>query len=1078
MEKIVQHWIEGFHQNFPLPPPLEDEGDPMGWSINIKELQNFSLSHELKTIPDTATFGIKIYLSIFNTSTGQFHGRTWSSPLITDVKANFINLTSYGIICGKNSLIVIEFSFCVKYLNNETNETSLFFTVLPIPEETTPQICPLYTGTPRILMAMPNNFSNLLAPRPGGLLVELQKYDELLNASTFLPYCTFFNQPIPGIKSFAPLSLEQTTPLSITGVIINPNKNFEESLHNELLEIFSQKYKIPSDKIHMRVVRFLMQFAIHNTHKFISETLKAEVSSINGWSFDGQILFPDFVKGSPNFALIFQLLICIEIDLSFLESTKLIISTPISKEKQIFEVPLGYGIVNVTTDSFMTIKLSRAARNSPFGMRILQTETQIPTVSFNVSFNPQLGQDFEKRDFAVDFKLLIAEDGGTLLPLDPKNIPEEPLLMEEFTDNLNTNHLLFLFKFLVPRQSFFERFPVKIFRNVYIQMDIWPFGLIKSEVCRLSPFQDTLIFYQIGSKKDNERGVIISKNVSLKAYEQVVNYFFLMKANELQASIVDADTDIIIGHFNIQSSSLLRQKRHSLQLSTYSKLTGADGELLGNVHFAYGCYGTADHKIVKLDFDHRNPIQKDFIISRSIADKDENFKKAVRSSVLPRFELAARYRDGRRKEAMLSDLQKKFLRTRILYPIPGLESRFVFTSVYDPEEPATVYVQPNDERIRFIRKLDKDELTSDTDSPDRVYHLERDETLEFNQQNGVPISERFNLNVKKKSSFKAKPGEEIRLLFAFFSVTDFEENEISVSLNDDTHTLLDCFTVHIKKTVPLAQENIYLFTHKEGTITTTLNSMYTYSSAISSSSLITATTSIFGTRITSLQLTANLLCYIFCFAKDNSLRKIVRLHVDVLPDEILTADSKLKINIPKYIGSKICCKTSDTRIAQFLNYEEPLVLRDPGDVTAKALSSGIVKLVIYNISQKAPAVSIYLSVIETKNEGGKERLIGKSEITLQVGRGAKKTLEYRNNTSHRKSIRLTTSHPEYIHFDPTHYEIEANKSARLRLIFLPNNKEEYVLIHVFVQESDQPRALQEYYKLNVHYAAIDDDDSD
>lgn len=57
------------------------------------------------------------------------------------------------------------------------------------------------------------------------------------------------------------------------------------------------------------------------------------------------------------------------------------------------------------------------------------------------------------------------------------------------------------------------------------------------------------------------------------------------------------------------------------------------------------------------------------------------------------------------------------------------------------------------------------------------------------------------------------------------------------------NTLIDCLTAHIKKTALHAQENVYLFINKEGTITNTLNSMDTCSSAISSSNLIKANAS-------------------------------------------------------------------------------------------------------------------------------------------------------------------------------------------------------------------------------------------
>lgn len=145
--------------------------------------------------------------------------------------------------------------------------------------------------------------------------------------------------------------------------------------------------------------------------------------------------------------------------------------------------------------------------------------------------------------------------------------------------------------------------------------------------------------------------------------------------------------------------------------------------------------------------------------------------------------------------------------------------------------------------------------------------------------------------------------------------------------------------------------------------------MDTYSSAISSSNLIAANASTvfdFWSK--------KFYCVIFY-----GLQKIVRLHVNVLSDEILTSDSKMKISIPKYIDQKFVVKLHELLI--ILNYEEPIVSKDPGDVASKALSSYTAKIVIYNVSPKVPTISIFFSVIETKTEGGKERLIGKSEDT-------------------------------------------------------------------------------------------------
>ncbi|OHT03533.1 hypothetical protein TRFO_29087 [Tritrichomonas foetus] len=1082
MIQAANQWYQSFQTNFPLPPPENSENELSGWALDIKELQNFSLSPELKATPDTATYGLKIYISIFNTSTGHFHGRTWTSPLITNVNSNFINLTCHGILQGKDSLIVVEFAFCIQYFSNETIETSLFFTVIPPPTISVEQLLPLYSGTPRILMAMPKSFANALKPRQGTLLIEFKKNDELLEGAPFIPSCTFFNKPIPGIKSFMPFSLDQVIPLTINGFVLNVQQDFQENLHEELKKIIGAKYNVAPSNVPLRIVKYSIHVGAHNTHKLVYELMKAEVTPENSWSFDGHITLPYFVK-NPNFAIILQLVISVQIELDFIKSTEFIINSNTfiheeeknkndntkkdkkdKKDKKIFEIPLGFGAIPIVKETECQIKLSRESRFSPFGIRILKTETPIPSVSFYVSFTPALNQKSEVKDFPVDFKPLLADDGGALLPLDMKDAPEVPLLKEELTDKNNTNHLLFLFKFLMPRPCFAERFPLKSFRHVYIAFELWPFKPIQTKPFKFVPLQEALVFHEDGTKKD-ERGVLIQKDVSLKFVEHVINYFFMMRANEIQASIIDTESHVVLGHFNIPSAALLRQQRSSLQFSTYSKLNAVDGELLGSIYFSCGCYGSADHKIATLDFEHRTQMQKNLIIARPIYQTDEQFRKNVRSSYLPRFELAARYRDGKRKEVLLNDMQKRFLRSRLIYPIPGLESRFVFVSAFDPEVKTTVVVHCSDERVRFIRKLSPNEQIN----LEYSYHLERDESIEFNQSPNVPVSEKLHLNAQKDGTFVAKPNEEIRLLFSFFTVSEFEDNEISVSLMSEKQSLLDCFTVQVKKTISLAHENIHVATHSGGSISTTLHSLHQINAAVASTSLINATATAFGTRLSSSPLKSSLICFILCFGQDNSLLKLVRLHVEILPDEVLAINSKLKINLSKHIGNRICCKSNDARIAQFMTYGEPTILSDSNDVVVKSLAAGIARLSIYNLSNDSFAASILLKVGESKNEVGNQKCLGKSDIVIKVGEGTKRTVQYTNTQSHQKTIRLTTSHPNLIMFDPTHYDVGAKETIKLRIIFMPNQKEEYVSIHAFVQESGKPKTANEFYKLNVHY---------
>ena len=878
-----------------------------------------------------------------------------------------------------------------------------------------------------------------------------------------MPPCTFFTKPIPGIKAFHPLTMENSIPLTINGITLNTPKNFQENLHAELQKIIGSKYNLLPQNVPIQIVRYSMHFAAHNTHKMVSALMKAEVGPVNSWSFDGQIVLDNFVR-NQNFAIIFQFVISVEVDLEFTKAANTALNKEIPKEKQIFDIPLGFGSCVPTADAEFSVKLSRESRYSPFGIRVLKTDTPIPSVTFNVNFKPVIGKSNEMRDLPIEFKPLLNEDGSSLLPFDPKDAPEVPLLNQELEDVFNTNHILILFKFITARNCFTERFPLNIIRHLYVTIDLWPFGIFKTKSFRFVPLQDALVFKEDNTKGD-EYGVFIKKDISLKVYEHVINYFFLMRANELQASIIDTDTGMILGNFNIPSAVLLRQKRPSVQFTSYSKLTALDGELLGSLHFSCGCYGTTDHKITNLDFERRNTTQKNLIIAHPIYMHDEEFRKSIKSSVLPRFELAARYRDGKRKEVLLNDMQKRFLRTRIIYPIPCLESRFVFVSAFDPDEKTTVTVHAADERVRLIRKMDPDEKIDFEYS----YHIYRNDSIEFNQSPDTPISEKFHLITQKDNTFVARPGEEIRLLFGFFTVSEFEDNEISVSLTGEKKTLVDCFTVQIKKTVSLAHENVHVATQSGGIIATTLNSVHQITSAIASSSLITAMASNYGTRLTSQPLESSLRCFVLCFGQDNSLLKLIRLHVDVMPDEVLMVNSKLKINLSKYVGKRICCKSSDARVAKFLTHTEPSILKDAEDIIVNSFQAGVVQLLINNLSTESPPASILLKVGETKDESGNQRCIGKSDITIKIGEGAKRTVQYKNTQNRQKTIRLTTSHPNLITFDPNYYDVGPLQSIKLRIIFMAHRKEEYVTIHAFVQESGQPRSGNEYYKLHVHY---------
>lgn len=1065
MNQDADKWLRDFTNNFPLPAPQDDSLQPSGWTMEIKELQDFTLSKELKSRPDTSSFGIKIYVSVFSPKDRLFHGRTWTSPLITDITTRYINLTTYGILLGKDLLLVIEFAFCIQNFSSETEETSLFFTVVPSPSAAIEHICPLYFGSPRYLLSMPENFTSGLTTRQGQLLLKFSKNDDLLKAIDFIPACTFFHRVFPGITKLSPFQVEMFSPITINGIKLETEPDFEIKLQDELSVMFSTKYQMPPQKFQVRIVKKAVHLLCHNTHRAVTDVMKAEVTGDKVWSFDGQIIIKNYVK-KPQFALLIQLVVTAEVDISVLKQVHFTPSTEQKPDKALVDLPLGFAIYIPTTDASVVVSFCTEARLSPFNTRIVKIKLPVPSIQFNVSFSQIVGkeQTSEAQALAIEFRPLIGPDGGALLPLDMQNIPEVPDINEEITDVLNVNHLLFLFKYIVMKPSFQQRYPISMFKHLFICIDIWPFGFVRSSNCTLEHVQQDSYSFNEDLPKGNNRGTLIKVDISLKNVDHVINYMMQMRSNELQAIIIDCESGVQLGYINLPTETMIRQKRVSLQFTSHANFMAHDGELLGTVYFSCGSYGTTDHAIANSPFEFKFQNNNDLIISKPLITYDNQFREIVQKTNESAYQVAVRYRDGKKKQLILSDLQKRFLRTKIIYPIPGLETRFVFISAYEPTEKITITISSQDERVRLIRRLDSEEATN----YDKIFHISRDEKSSFIQAADRPVEDRFNL-IKHGGKIDVEPEKEICLEFGFFSVQPFSDVEIFVSLFDENNELLDLFSVQVRNTVPVVHENVQLPLADGGAVLHTLSTMNNVSSAIASTGLIYVEATTFGIRISSAPINNSMRCLIFMFGSDDSLLKIVRLNILILGDEVLQIGTKLKINVSRWIGSRICCKTDDARVAKFITYTDPSVLREPGEVTVRAYNSGSTQLSVWSLTDMSLCASILLRVGESKMESGAQVCLGKTEITIKVGDSIKRAVHYKNSTNHQKTVRVTTSKPNLVSFDPTHYTVGPQETVKIRMIFLVNTKPEDVVICAYVIESGTTKRTTEYFKFNVHY---------
>ncbi|EAY03630.1 hypothetical protein TVAG_161690 [Trichomonas vaginalis G3] len=1059
MDKTVANWLKEFQENYPLPPP-DGEAEATGWTLTIQELQDFSLSRELQSVPDTTTYGMKIYVSVFNTKTGLFHGRTWSSPLLTNTSTSVINLTTHGLLYGKECLIIIEFSFVIRYFSNETSEKSLFFTVL-YPFSSSQHICPLFTGSPRFLLQNPKDFAQFLNNRPGQLLIELQQNNDLLRAKQFIPLCSFMQYPPPGVIKLAPLSLNNIFPINISDISLVVDPNFEMRVKQGFEQLFSKKYKVPAEDLLLRANKYIIQIVAHNGYTQLQEPYRIELQPKSYWKYDGQLTFKNFVNDN-RFALLFLFIINIEFNAEGFNKPD---STNQYPKKQLLEIPIGYSITIPTKDQTVTLKWFQEARLCPLCSRVCRVVENLPPLTYDVNYSPISGKANDINNLPVEFKTIIGADGGSLSPFDPINSAVTPLLAEELLDKLNGNHIRIMIKFLVARPDFTERFPISSFPKVYFEADVWQTTTTRIPDCDMEILDENIYCFDEKQSKDGKKGTMLNLDFKLPTVDHVTNYFLLMKSNELQVQMKDEASNMVIGRFTIPSSALLRQRKQSLQFPAYSNIISDDGEHLGMIYFVCGNFGTNEGEIDKNLFEQRNRIENGLIVAESMMKTDQEFRELVLKSMQEPLELAMKYRDGKRKQIILNDMQKRFLRTKKIFPVPGVEFKFTFESNFDPSENMDIRISIDDERIRFLGLTKHDSPIDDLES--RYIPL-RNTDMKLIQSQNLSTLEIFSLIHYGSDTISVVEGQKISLDFSFFTVQSITNKEITVTLLDKDNEVCDIFTVKIIASGDVAHETITKYIKKGSCLTATLSTSLSLKDAISANDLITAENSTSGVRLSSSPIDEDITTLVFMFGEDGSLVKVCKVIILLTPSEVLTAGSRLKVVLKHIIGNTIICRSNNSRIAQFTSHLTPTVLSPPGEVTAIAINGGTALLTIFDLTNKQLIRNIVVSIGAGRGDA-EQKCLDKIQINLPVSTLVKRAVVYKNNTNSTKHVTLTTSHPDLVTFDPLSYDISPGETTRFKIHFLPHGKAESVALYVFLQERRSNKRAQEYYRFAIKY---------
>ena len=637
-------------------------------------------------------------------------------------------------------------------------------------------------------------------------------------------------------------------------------------------------------------------------------------------------------------------------------------------------------------------------------------------------------------------------NGGALLPL---NIDQQimPTIDNELKDSYSSNHLLFLFKFLSTQECFKQRYPPSDFPIFQIVIELWPYGETTTPPFVLEEEHDGIFIIREVNRTNDDLGALLSADFKLKTTDQLLNYFAQLNSDEIQAVLKDYETGMKMGYFTIPSAALLRQGVQSLQFTHQSNLTAFDEEVLGQIHFACGSYGTKDYTITEPEFKLRNSVNDDIIIVRPLNQVDQDFADLVKDLPFePRYQLAKSYRQGKKDDIILNDLQQRFLRTILLYPVPGIESRFQFKSSYEAIQQTIAIIEIQDERVRFLGKGDP--AGKFGFNPSNALHIFRNESANFNNIEGLPIEKRFNLT-SASTTIEIYPDSPLLLNFAYFAINEVIDKEINVLIKEkSTNEILDCFSITIKSTNPIVHENITMYIPKNTNKREVIRTNNIIESAIASSTSISITEiTQQAIYIATEKLKHSMKSFIFLFGPDQALKKIIRLSIIISKEAVsLSLKQKLKLNTQKSIGRTILCKSNDYRIARFLT-EGGKVYKNPGYVMVYSEGTGSTQIIIWDKEKEAEALSVLINVNDDRRFTNN---LGSFKIKAKVGHTVKKSFNYINKKDITKAILLTSSDPSLVAFYPSHYKVGPKETVKIFIELLPNPNagEEIVTVQI------------------------------
>jgi hypothetical protein len=205
------------------------------------------------------------------------------------------------------------------------------------------------------------------------------------------------------------------------------------------------------------------------------------------------------------------------------------------------------------------------------------------------------------------------------------------------------------------------------------------------------------------------------------------------------------------------------------------------------------------------------------------------------------------------------------------------------------------------------------------------------------------------------------------------------------------------------------------------------------------------------------------------FDQENALAKVVRLVIDVMRLEVLAVDQRLPLNMAKWVGRRLCCRSSDSRVADTIAGTAPAILRAPGLFYLTGRSAGLAEISVWAPVENCLIAAILIGVGEVTREGKGQKLLKKAQFDLKCGESAVRRIPYINSADAAKVVRVTSTHPALITFDPSEYEIAPRQSIHILAKFMAVAIPEEVDVFICIEERSVPSPVRKYYKFHITY---------